>query len=80
MIGFVKYHDELKALMKKHKDEILETEKINSLFIEEYPTLDIKYMQPSDHCYDKTCKGACFCSMKEEAIFDYLGRKTYRVR
>lgn len=77
--AFVKYHEELKSLMVNHKNKILTTPEINRLFKSVYPELDISFMQPADHCINKTNNGACRCSMTEKAIFEYLERKKYRV-
>jgi hypothetical protein len=76
-----KYHDELAALMSKHKGETLTTAQIRQLFIDEYEHLakDIDWVQPTDHCIDHTCKDACWCSKSDNALFDYPKRATFVV-
>jgi hypothetical protein len=79
-MAFVKYHDELKKIIPRYKGNILQTFEINQMFQEAYPQCDIQFMQPSDHCVNKTNKGACKCSMTEKALFEYIERGEYRVR
>jgi len=79
-MAFVKYHNELKNIMLGHKGEILQTSEINQMFEEAYPHCDIRFMQPPDHCFNKTNRGPCKCSMTEEALFEYVKRGKFRVR
>ncbi len=78
--AFVKYCEELRNLMREHKGEVLTTSEINRLFRENYPELDIRFMQPSDHCIVKAQEGSCDrCSGTPNAIFEKLEWGKYRV-
>jgi hypothetical protein len=78
--SFVKYHDELSGLMARYKGRTLITAEIAKLFEEAYPELDVRFMQPSDHCINHTPTGACSeCKKAGKAIFERLKRATYKV-
>lgn len=79
MPAFVKYHSQLHQLMANYKGQILTRNQIISIFQRYYPNSDIRYLQPSDHCINKTNKGACDCAMTPNAIFEYISRGKYRV-
>lgn len=79
-MAFVKYHDELKKSICNHRGKTLHTFEINRIFQEAYPSCDIRFMQPSDHCVNRTNKGACKCSMTAEALFERIERGKFRVR
>ena len=79
-MAFVKYHNELKKIIHGYDGRILHTFEINKIFQEAYPDCDISFMQPADHCFNKTNKGPCKCSMTEEALFEYIERGKYKVR
>jgi hypothetical protein len=79
-MAFVKYHDELKKVILEHKGDILQTSEIKHKFEEAYPDCDIRFMQPSDHCINKTNNGPCKCSMTEEALFEFIEWGKYKVR
>ncbi|HOM11282.1 MAG TPA: hypothetical protein PLV81_14160 [Spirochaetota bacterium] len=79
MPAFVKYHSQLHQLMANYKGQILTTNQIISIFQRYYPNADIRYLQPSDHCINKTNNGACDCAMTPNAIFEYISRGKYRV-
>lgn len=60
--------------------KILSTSELNLLFRQFYPEKDISFMQPSDHCINKTNKEACCCAETKGALFVYIKRATYKVR
>lgn len=78
-MSFAKHHDELAAAVAPHKGVTLSAKQIRQLFQEKYPHLDVKWVQPSDHCVDHTCKGACDCAETERAIFSRPKWNTYVV-
>ena len=77
-------HPELKALMQDRAGSILTTAEINQLYKQThpgfYPDSYIDWLRPSDHCINKDNKGACWCSMTEDAIFQFIKRGKYQVR
>lgn len=77
--GFAQYHDELKMCMSKYAGQTLQTKQIKKIFKQSYPKLRDDFVQPSDHCINPTCKGACcHCSMSN-AIFEKICYAKYRV-
>ena len=76
-----KYHNNLKNAVMRHSGEVLKTSQIKKI-IEGDPSLaaDAQFVFPSDHCIDHTNKGACYCAMTEEAIFEKVKHGVYRVR
>jgi len=79
MAGFAKYHDELAALMSRHKGEILSAGQILHMFRRQYPDLRWDFVHASDHCIDHICKEACHCAKTTKAIFRRPARNTYIV-
>ena len=79
MPGLAKYHDELAALMSRHKGEAFSAGTIKYMFRRQYPDLRWDFVQPSDHCIDHICKEACHCAKTEKAIFRRPGYNTYIV-
>jgi hypothetical protein len=77
--AIVKYHTQLQQVMTQYKGQILTTSQITSIFKQAYPHLDIRFMQPSDHCINHTNQGACDCSLTQNAIFKYIQRGLYLV-
>ena len=80
MSSFAKYHDELVTLMAMHRGETFSAAQITDMFETRYPDLRSDFVQPSDHCVNHTCKGACWCSSTENALFERSNRNTYFVR
>jgi hypothetical protein len=76
-----KYHNNLKHAVMHHSGEVLKTSQIKKI-IEGDPSLaaDAQFVFPSDHCINHTNKGACYCAMTEEAIFEKIRHGMYRVR
>jgi|GEM_PF-320733 len=76
-----KYHNNLKNAVMRHSGEVLKTSQIKKI-IEGDPSLakDAQFVFPSDHCINHTNKGACYCAMTEEAIFEKVRHGMYRVR
>ena len=76
-----KYHKKLFEAMVPHKGQILTNPKIRRILFKSYPEIEAKedWILPSDHCGNHTCKGACYCSMSAEAIFDRVRRGKYLV-
>ena len=79
MEALVRYHAQLKQLMTNYKGQTLTTSQIKSIFRNHYPNADIRYLQPSDHCINKTNNGACECACTNNAIFEYIKRGVYKV-
>jgi hypothetical protein len=38
---------------------------------------DAELVQPSDHCVNHTCEGACNCGLTDRAIFRRVSRGVY---
>ena len=76
-----KYHKKLSEAILPHKGKILGNPEIKRILIARYPELKEKedWILPSDHCRNHTCKGACHCSMSDDAIFDRVARGQYLV-
>ncbi|MBN1364562.1 MAG: hypothetical protein JW976_07145 [Syntrophaceae bacterium] len=76
-----KYHNDLKQTMIRYRGKILQTSHIREI-IEQHPVLakDSQFVYPSDHCINHTNKGACYCALTEEAIFEQIRHGIYRVR
>jgi len=76
-----KFHGQLINAMMLYPNQILETSKIRGI-IENVPAFKGKeqWIYPSDHCINHWNKGACYCALKEEAIFERLARGRYRVK
>jgi len=79
-----KLHPQLQQLMQNRKDSVLTTSEINNIYKQtypgSYPESYVDWLRPTDHCINKTCTGACWCTMTENAIFEYLKRGSFRVR
>lgn len=75
-----KFHDVFKLVMKPYKNQVLETSRIKKI-IENVPEFHGKeqWIQPSDHCINLTNKGACYCALTDNAIFEQITRGRYRV-
>ena len=76
-----KYHKKLSDAMVPYKGQIVTNQKIRKISRSFDPELKAKedWIFPSDHCRNHTCKGACYCSLSEEAIFDKIGWGKYLV-
>lgn len=79
MSNFAKHHDELKEAVKPHIGLELSYSSIQSIFSEKHPTLNVAWVQPSDHCDNHSCKGACDCSETGIAIFSKISKGNYLV-
>ncbi len=73
-------HPQLKELMKGRRGRVLSTSEIKNIYKRAYPDFNVDWMLPTDHCSNKTNKGACWCAETKDAIFEYLKRATFRVR
>jgi len=76
-----KFHNDLKSAMKPYAGERLKTKEIKEI-ISSTTVLkhDAQFILPSDHCINHTNKGACDCSLHDEAIFEKIERGLYLVR
>ena len=75
-----KFHDDLKIAMVPYKKMILEKARIDKI-IDETPSLkeNAQWVLPSDHCVNHINKGACFCAITTQAIFERISRGKYKV-
>ena len=75
-----KFHDDLKIAMVPYKKMVLEKARIDKI-IEKTPSLqeNAQWILPSDHCKNHTNKGACFCAITTQAIFERIFRRKYKV-
>lgn len=76
-----KYHKILAAAMAPYKGQHLSNQEIKKILLKSYPELESKpnWIFPSDHCRNHTCKGACYCTMTDKAIFNRIGYGKYVV-
>jgi hypothetical protein len=76
-----RFHDALWQAMAGHGGETLRTSQIKTI-VESFPILTehVQWIYPSDHCINHTNKGACYCALTYDTIFDQIGHGVYRVR
>jgi hypothetical protein len=69
-------HNPLAAAMRPFEGKELETAEVIEKFIEAFPHLNDKkdWVQPSDHCRNHICEGACECAQTVGAIFEQVKR------
>jgi len=79
MPSFAQYHDELAQSVSHRKGDTLTAAQIRAIFRKAHPSLRADFVQPSDHCVDHTCKGACSCAGTAQAIFSRPARNQYVV-
>jgi hypothetical protein len=75
-----KFHDKFKEIMAPYKNNILETARIRRI-VEKVPEFkdQEQWIYPSDHCKNHTNKGACWCALTKDSIFERISRGKYRV-
>jgi len=75
-----KFHDKFKEIMAPYKNNVLETARIRRI-VEKVPEFknQEQWIYPSDHCKNHTNKGACWCALKKDAIFERISRGKFRV-
>lgn len=75
-----KFHADLRMAMAPYKKMVLEKARIDKI-IDETPVLkeNAQWIFPSDHCINHTNKGACFCAITTQAIFERISRAKYKV-
>ena len=75
-----KFHEDLKRSMVPYKKMVLEKARIEKI-IEENKSLkeNAQWIFPSDHCINHTNKGACFCAITTQAIFERVSKGKYIV-
>ncbi len=76
-----RYHDVILNAVKKHRGEVLTNEEIKNILVNEYPELESKrdWIQFTDHCSNRTNKGACSCAKSYKAIFKWISRGHFKV-
>ena len=76
-----KYHNMLADAMVPYSGATLTKSTIEKVLAEKYPELKEKldWVLPSDHCVNRTNKGACYCAETEKAIFERVGWGKYRI-
>lgn len=73
-------HPKFKELMQSHRGSILSASSIKDIFRKAYPDFNNDWVQPTDHCINKTNGGACWCAETDESIFEHQGDRTFKVR
>ena len=75
-----KFHDKLKETMAPYKNMIMQTANLKGIIanIHDFQGQE-QWIYPSDHCNNHTNKGACYCALTENAIFERIARGRYRV-
>lgn len=78
-----KFHSYLLNAMSLYKGQDLSRSEILKILRERYPELEEKiekgWIHPTDHCINHTCKGACDCSISEDAIFKRIKRGMFHI-
>lgn len=75
-----KFHDKLEEVMRPYKNQVLQTARIKNIIetVHDFRGQE-QWIYPSDHCNNHTNKGACYCALTEDAIFEKIARGQYRV-
>jgi hypothetical protein len=75
-----KFHDKLKEVMIPYKNKVFQTARIKEIIetVHDFRGWE-QWIYPSDHCINHTNKGACYCALTEDAIFERIARGKYRV-
>jgi len=76
-----RFHDGFKQAMLSHRNNELTTAKIKRI-VESTPGLadHSRFIYPSDHCINHTNKGACWCALTDDAIFERVRRGVFFIR
>lgn len=75
-----RFHQGLASIMRPLRGQELTTADIERIVRRELDPQDAQWIQPSDHCKNHTCEGACECAGRETAVFERIERGRYRVR
>jgi hypothetical protein len=76
------YHDRLvQAVAGMMGREVTQAE-VKAAYAAAHPDRpgDLKWVMAADHCVNHTNRGACACSMTDDAVFERVARNHYRVR
>jgi len=75
-----KFHEDLKMAMVPYKNMVLEKARIDKIINKTSAHREkAQWIYPSDHCVNHSNKGACFCAMTNQAIFERIQRGKYKV-
>jgi hypothetical protein len=75
------YHDDLARTVPKLRGRQVTQREVRAAFIARFPNLADRqdWIQPSDHCRNRTNKGACRCAKTQDALFERVEWNRYRV-
>ena len=76
-----KFHNYVANAVHDYKGHELSKKFIQQIITYRYPGLQdkINWIFPSDHSSNLTNKGACYCALTDEAIFERISRGRYNV-
>ncbi len=76
-----RFHDSLAQAVQPLSGQEVTRARVRAAFVTAFPELEPQqdWVMPSDHCRNRTNKGACGCAQTEGALFERLGHDRYRV-
>jgi hypothetical protein len=76
-----KYHDQLAQAMGPFRGRVVRPREMRAALVADFPQLEGAqgWVLPSDHCRNRTNKGACRCATTDDALFERIGWGQYRV-
>lgn len=75
-----KIHDNLLRTLKSKQGEEITRDKLRTLYQEQFPNENVDWVQATDHCVNRTNKGACDCAQTDAAIFEWIEEGLYKIR
>jgi hypothetical protein len=75
-----KIHDNLLRLLGSRQGREISRAELRNLYQEKYPNENVDWVQATDHCINRTNKGACECAKTDAAIFQWMEKGLYKIR
>lgn len=75
-----KIHDNLTRLLRSNKGREISRPELINLYQRKYPNENVDWVQATDHCINRTNKGACWCAKTDAAIFEWIEKGLYKIR
>jgi len=73
-------HKNLIKMLRHRRGDVISRAELLTLYKAHFPGEDASWMQATDHCINKTNKGACPCAKSDQAIFEWLSRGKYKIK
>lgn len=75
------YHDRLAQALRPLRGRVIETAEARAALVAALPEMDDAqgWVILSDHCRNRTNKGACRCAETDDALLEWVERGRYRV-